>query len=1461
MPGRHLGAADLLLVPRVLDYVCVLRKPAIARKAWRQTHVAYASDDSGDDGSDGGSDGGSGQEHTEGGAAAAADPAAADDDDPAALTETDDPRAATRAVVEHRYPPVDHDDIDFPAEVLDLFCFPGADPCALRASRHPLFSSFVLTDAAGHRTYVSSLLWLAADDAGRRWSKSMCLIGRIPLYSLHEAVLMETFAMLSVNVPRNSARLRPGTVVDVPERVLKFLVTMAPVPGFQDLLAMTLGPHRYYYALGVPPPPAVRNWRPPPPPRGGPANTQTTNRADTPPPRPPPPRPPPRLPDLSLPHVDDACFSVLFRCLSPDTVVRVVECLLQEQRVLFHSSRAHRLTAVCEAVTALIHPLDWNHVFIPVLPHDLLHYIEAPMSYVIGVETSCLDSPEWEDLSPQQMPALVVDIDNSHAARFNDQAATAATSAAEGRGGPRPPPVGFSRGIVRQLERDIYRLVPTSLFHGDGAHLHDLAGQARQTPYYRSPTTGLRFDYRSDGPNKAPPRLPSPAAAAEAAAKAAAAVAAAAAAEAATAAQPSTAAAKASTAADPASAVAWMPLASARRRSDSDPGSVPTSVLCGSGHNRWIDEVRVLFLRALVSLLVGHRVVGPGDTASWDFRDHLPDPAANGHQGGFSHELDVFDTDAFVATVADGASRPLVRKMLATQMFAQFAVNFAATPSVSAQLQRRRRRRRTPSGRGKHPKRLARAHSAPDPRDGVGGDGDGDGDGAGRGRPSSVAASAQGETDDGGAEDDDARLPGMDVWAMFDAVAAMNRGPSGPSSPRAPPPPPPPQPPPPPPRTPRTPRGQAAGAPPPPPRTPGTAATPHQHQRSASVNNTISTRGPGHSPLPAGRPPPPRPATPFTPTVASPTAASLAARPPRILERMCRPVRGGHPVAHLRSAGFRAASAAFAVSPFKPARAHEVGAVALPGDEGPGEEEEEEEDADDDDADPEAKKQRQAAKKAAAVAAAAAAKEEYNRGEARMRMAQDTLSVSLLDLPAVPRYELRVADVDKLVCHTCLWGTHRVRELADDLYSAANPAADTEMRVAVARMLTSSSSSSSSSGGGGGGGRGGEGGAGSNAGGDDGGGGGGEERTASADADGDTVSPLRRLNSFRQKKRVTLDAKNARPARGGNRLKQRRHSTMAALGTNNLSYLGITEGHFAKIKSSIWSQVLPTMGRRCSVVAKRGRRRGSIIIVPPTAAKPRSAGARPTGAAPSDPGGSGDTLRRSGALGTGEGTPSSFHTPTGAGAGGAAGRPPMSKLKSKVSAMMAFRRPLVGGSGGSKAKFGMTPKFSTRKRVPLSRHKGTVSSMADLHWNAEREGVNLNRVVGGVDLGSPGGEGGSSLAGTSRARGSTSMLSPAMTVILNTQHYKTSADRMRALAAERKELRRRLAASEQGMKEAAVLRIVRYYQMRKARRHGGGVILPGRRASGNGAAGKTTKKVVFDDIEADEITDVNHLFL
>lgn len=86
----------------------------------------------------------------------------------------------------------------------------------------------------------------------------------------------------------------------------------------------------------------------------------------------------------------------------------------QEERASFRTtaSRYHvsffflsdyqRLMTVAEGITTLLFPFQWQHVYVPILPASLLHFLDAPVPYLMG-----LQSKEGTDRSKLELPQEV----------------------------------------------------------------------------------------------------------------------------------------------------------------------------------------------------------------------------------------------------------------------------------------------------------------------------------------------------------------------------------------------------------------------------------------------------------------------------------------------------------------------------------------------------------------------------------------------------------------------------------------------------------------------------------------------------------------------------------------------------------------------------------------------------------------------------------------------------------------------------------------------------------------------------------------------------------------------------------------------------------------------------------------------------------------------------------------------
>nr|CAI5861950.1 unnamed protein product [Callosobruchus analis] len=81
---------------------------------------------------------------------------------------------------------------------------------------------------------------------------------------------------------------------------------------------------------------------------------------------------------------------MVFVWLGVDIVVQLFTCLLLECQVLLRSSDPHRLMVVAECLTSLLFPFTWPHVYVPILPASLHHFLDAPVPFLMGKYTLVL---------------------------------------------------------------------------------------------------------------------------------------------------------------------------------------------------------------------------------------------------------------------------------------------------------------------------------------------------------------------------------------------------------------------------------------------------------------------------------------------------------------------------------------------------------------------------------------------------------------------------------------------------------------------------------------------------------------------------------------------------------------------------------------------------------------------------------------------------------------------------------------------------------------------------------------------------------------------------------------------------------------------------------------------------------------------------------------------------------------
>nr|XP_044997067.1 DENN domain-containing protein 1B isoform X3 [Jaculus jaculus] len=106
-----------------------------------------------------------------------------------------------------------------------------------------------------------------------------------------------------------------------------------------------------------------------------------------------------------------------FVAVDVNNMLQLYASMLHERRVIITSSKLSTLTACLHGSAALLYPMYWQHIYIPVLPPHLLDYCCAPMPYLIGIHSSLIERVKNKSLEDVVM--LNVDT-NTLESPFND---------------------------------------------------------------------------------------------------------------------------------------------------------------------------------------------------------------------------------------------------------------------------------------------------------------------------------------------------------------------------------------------------------------------------------------------------------------------------------------------------------------------------------------------------------------------------------------------------------------------------------------------------------------------------------------------------------------------------------------------------------------------------------------------------------------------------------------------------------------------------------------------------------------------------------------------------------------------------------------------------------------------------------------------------------------------------------
>lgn len=98
-----------------------------------------------------------------------------------------------------------------------------------------------------------------------------------------------------------------------------------------------------------------------------------------------------------------------FLCFTPKQVLQIMACILTECKIVFFSSDWALLTLLAECFMIYLHPIKWQHTFVPILSRHMLDFIMAPTSFLMGCH---LD--HYQEVRTEAEDLVLINIDHGN---------------------------------------------------------------------------------------------------------------------------------------------------------------------------------------------------------------------------------------------------------------------------------------------------------------------------------------------------------------------------------------------------------------------------------------------------------------------------------------------------------------------------------------------------------------------------------------------------------------------------------------------------------------------------------------------------------------------------------------------------------------------------------------------------------------------------------------------------------------------------------------------------------------------------------------------------------------------------------------------------------------------------------------------------------------------------------------
>jgi len=106
-------------------------------------------------------------------------------------------------------------------------------------------------------------------------------------------------------------------------------------------------------------------------------------------------------------YLDHVSFCTLFKLMPIPNILELFSNMVLERRAIVAAKTLSVLSSCVNALSALLYPFSWQHVFIPVLPQSLLDYCSAPMPFLLGILADSIPAVKKQPLEE----VYIVDLD------------------------------------------------------------------------------------------------------------------------------------------------------------------------------------------------------------------------------------------------------------------------------------------------------------------------------------------------------------------------------------------------------------------------------------------------------------------------------------------------------------------------------------------------------------------------------------------------------------------------------------------------------------------------------------------------------------------------------------------------------------------------------------------------------------------------------------------------------------------------------------------------------------------------------------------------------------------------------------------------------------------------------------------------------------------------------------------